>query len=498
MSVLRILVLLAAAANLPALAKPLLHVAAPESGIRWQSCLNSGFQRWFDDAPPPGLRCGYVEAPLVYQTHAGHAPPGNGNESVRLALTLLPATGPKKGSLVVIGGGPGLPGINPQLADDARVARLRKSYDIIGYDPRGVGQSTPKISCQLAENDETPSPNDNDIAGAEQQVRNIIDACIKRTGADVLQHIGTDEAVDDLDAIRHALGEPALTAVAYSYGTKVAALYAERYPKKTRALVLDGVVDLAEDDFTQRMNQERGYQQSFLRFAAYCDKTDSCPLPADANRAMQVYHAMLRKLHDHPFVTQAGYEISADDVLTVTRSLLLWPERWHELATLLHQLDAGIAGQQVSDLIDESYSPDADDALNVITCADVADPGADPQRLRRQRQEINTAAMFAHYLPLHEYPLEMCDLWPYRGKDRPHAPVVSPALPPLLFVAQRYDPATPYRNAQVMASRFKSPLITRERDGHTLVLNGIDRCVDESVVDYLLAPKKPRRDKVCR
>ncbi|USS96367.1 alpha/beta hydrolase [Serratia symbiotica] len=71
-------------------------------------------------------------------------------------------------------------------------------------------------------------------------------------------------------------------------------------------------------------------------------------------------------------------------------------------------------------------------------------------------------------------------------------------LPPLLFVGQRYDPATPYRNEQVMANWFKSPLITRERDGHTLVLKGADHCVDETVVDYLLAPKKPRHDKVCR
>ncbi|CAI0798403.1 alpha/beta hydrolase [Serratia ficaria] len=497
MSVLRILVLLAAAANLPAHAKLPVRAAAPESSIRWQSCLNSGFQRWFEDTPPPGLRCGYVDAPLIYPESAGQAL-SDRSETVRLALTLLPATGPKKGSLVVIAGGPGLPGINPQLAADASVARLRKSYDIIGYDPRGVGQSTPKIACQRGENDETPSPDDNDLAGAESQVREMIAACIRQTGAEALQHIGTDEAVNDLNVIRRALGEPGLTAVAYSYGTKVAALYAERYPKKTRALVLDGVVDLAEDDFAQRVNQERAYQQSFQRFAAYCGKTGSCPLSADANQALQSYHAMLRQLHERPFVTQDGYEISADDVITATRSLLPWPERWHELATLVRQINGGIAGRQAADLIDESYSPDADDALNVITCADVADPGADPQRLRRQRQEVNTAALFSHYLPLHEYPLEMCDLWPYRGKDRPHAAVASPALPPLLFVGQRYDPATPYRNAQAMAARFKSPLITRERDGHTLVLNGIDRCVDESVVDYLLAPKKPRRDKVCR
>ncbi|MEX0632196.1 hypothetical protein M8494_09830 [Serratia ureilytica] len=73
----------------------------------------------------------------------------------------------------MISGRPGLPGINPYLGNDAHVARLRKSYDIIGYDPRGVGQSTPKIFCQLAEGDETPSPDDNDVAGAESQTRTL-------------------------------------------------------------------------------------------------------------------------------------------------------------------------------------------------------------------------------------------------------------------------------------------------------------------------------------
>lgn len=136
MSVLRILALLAAtAAALPAQARPAAHGAAAENGIRWQSCLNSGFQRWFDEPPPPGLRCGYLEAPLAYATPPAHAARA-GEQTVRLALTLLPATGPKKGSVVMISGGPGLPGINPYLGNDAHVARLRKSYDIIGYDPR--------------------------------------------------------------------------------------------------------------------------------------------------------------------------------------------------------------------------------------------------------------------------------------------------------------------------------------------------------------------------
>jgi pimeloyl-ACP methyl ester carboxylesterase len=487
MSAFRVLFLLAVAVQLPAYAKPL---AKPSGTIQWQPCDSTAFQHWFSDGPPPaGLQCGYVEAPLSYQ---------NAAQTVQLALTRLPAVGPKKGSVVIIADGPGLSGINPKIAEQGPAWRLQKSYDIIGYDPRGVGQSTPKISCQLTASEETPSPDENDIPGAEQQARDMVAACIKQTGADVVQHMGTHEAVNDLDAIRRALGEPALTAVAYSYGTKVAELYAERFPKKTRALVLDGVVNLKEDDFTQRINQERGFQQSFLRFADECEKTGSCPLTSEPNGAIQLYHAMLRKLHDTPFVTPSGYEISADDVITLTRNLLPRRERWPELAAALGKIKAGKADDGVADLIDESYSPDADDARTVITCADMATPYADKPSLRRQRQEINTAASFPNYLPLHEYPLETCDFWPYLGHEQPHTPVLSAALPQLLFITQRYDPVTPYRNAREMASSFKSPLITREGDGHTLVLTGVNNCVDDAVVDYLLMPKKPRRDKSCR
>ncbi|MDQ9125037.1 alpha/beta hydrolase [Serratia fonticola] len=491
MSAFRVLFLLAVAVQLPAYAKPLVKSSGTAPGtIQWQPCNSTAFQHWFSDGPPPaGLQCGYVEAPLSGQ---------NAAQTVRLALTRLPAVGPKKGSVVIIADGPGSPGINPQIAEQGPAWRLQKSYDIIGYDPRGVGQSTPKISCQLTASEETPSPDENDIPGAEQQARDMVAACIKQTGADVVQHMGTHEAVNDLDAIRRALGEPALSAVAYSYGTKVAALYAERFPKKTRALVLDGVVNLKDDDFTQRINQERGFQQSFLRFADDCEKNGSCPLTSEPNRAIQLYHRMLHKLHDTPFVTPSGYEISADDVITLTRNLLPRRERWPELATALRKIDAGKADDAVTDLIDESYTPDADDARTVITCADMAKPDADQQLLRRQRQQINTAASFPNYLPLHEYPLETCDFWPYSGHVEPHVPLLSTALPPLLFITQRYDPVTPYRNAREMASSFKSPLITREGDGHTLALTGVDGCVDSAVVDYLLSPKKPRRDKSCR
>ncbi|MBJ2216951.1 alpha/beta hydrolase [Pseudomonas sp. MF7453] len=118
--------------------------------------------------------------------------------------------------------------------------------------------------------------------------------------------------------------------------------------------------------------------------------------------------------------------------------------------------------------------------------------------MRKQRQAIREASPFTNYLAVQQSGLELCDLWPWRGTLSAHVPVAAPNLPPLLFVGQQFDPTTPYINARQMAKWFKSPLVTREGDGHTLVLNGIDRCVDEAVVDYLLAPHETRPDKTCR
>lgn len=459
--------------------------------IRWQPCVNNGFSNWFEHEPPQELLCGYVYAPLIYPAHTR-------SEKVRLALTRLPAKGVKEGSVVVVSGGPGLPGINPYISNDNTVSKLRETYDIIGYDPRGVGQSTPKISCGLSGHNEETVQEEDSIAESEAYVRETIASCIKHTGARVLQHIGTHEAVNDLNVIRAALGEPGLTAVAYSYGTQVAALFAERFPEHTRALVLDGVVDISENGYTQQLNQARSFQRSFNRFAVYCAKKRNCPLPSDETQAIEAFQKIVSKVNEAPLITEDGSKITADDLLGSTQLLLLWSDRWPELATLLHKVSVRNADRQVVDLIRENYGPAAADALSVIFCADVSVPGSDTQVLRRQQQAISAASPYNQFPKGRELPLGICDLWPFRGKIQAHIPVVSPILPPLLFVSQRYDATTPYINAQQMSKWFSSPLITREGDGHTLVLTGVDRCVDEAVVDYLLAPLQAAQNKSCR
>lgn len=479
------------------------HPRQSTSGtIQWQPCNNPAFSHWFKpDAPSELLLCGYVEAPLVYADGGSQAHPGN-SRTVRLAVTRLPATGERKGSVVMITGGPGAQGIELPLypGDHKAIAALRQSYDIIGYDPRGVGQSTPKINCTLPKDKQPLPANIVDIAAEEQRAQEKVDACIQHTGLEVLQHISTNEAVNDLDVIRQALGESQLTAVAYSYGTKVAALYAERFPATTRALVLDGVVDLSEDGLSVWLNQGRSFQQTFLRFVEHCNlQGDYCPLGSGPEQATQRYQRLLNQIADQPLVMPSGRKITADDMLESTYIGLLWKEYWPDMMTTLRKIQNGESDKELEASINMLLETYDKDALMAIVCADEAQPASgDIRQQRSNRQKIIDAAPFSNFQQRKTTSRNECDLWPFPGKDQPHIPKPDAKLPPLLFIGQRYDAATPYRNAQAMAGWFNSPLITVEGDGHTLVLQDVLRCVDDAVVNYLLSPRQPLQSKTCQ
>ncbi|HDX7773673.1 TPA: alpha/beta fold hydrolase, partial [Escherichia coli] len=197
--------------------------------IEWQSCMTSPYSDWFGkESSSPELLCGYLSVPLKY-TDTGEDVSDENIPLVRLAMTKLPAKSKRKGSVIIISGGPGLPGINPYINFDWPVTNLRESWDIIGFDPRGVGQSFPAINCQQSNQERLVNVSE------KQLILQKINACIHNTGAEVIRHIGSHEAVYDIERIRQALGDKQLTAVAYSYGTQIAALYAERFPSSIRS-----------------------------------------------------------------------------------------------------------------------------------------------------------------------------------------------------------------------------------------------------------------------
>ncbi|WP_228723204.1 alpha/beta hydrolase [Limnobaculum xujianqingii] len=392
----------------------------------------------------------------------------------------------------MISGGPGMSGINPYITEDSVTKVLLSSFDIIGYDPRGVGNSIPKISCQQAETA------DNSSISTEASLKAWVSSCIKHTSANVLKHIGSDEATDDLESIRQALGEEKLTAVAYSYGTQVAAMYAERYPKKTRAIVLDGVVDISEDDITTQINQGRGFQLSLERFAHYCAEKSSCPLDPILGDVSDLYHKLLNRIDSETIFDAEGKRVTSDEITRVVTEKLLWSTYWDELVVILKQVSTGNVDKTTTELLSGNLFSASSDAQIAITCADHARLIKNPEWLKRGRIQAITALAYGNAkLEASDNLAEQCDYWPFRGKIQAHIPKIDAELPQLLFVAQRFDPTTPHSNATKMSGYFRSPLLTKEGDGHTLALAGEEQCINREVVDYLLFPEKIRRDKHC-
>ena len=176
------------------------------------------------------MECAVLAVPLSYQPDdAAH------QREVKLALTRQRAPN-SRGALLFIAGGPGQAGINPPVGKSAATQPLLREYDLIGYSPRGVAPSLPTIAC--------PVPDKN---AQVYEGKSFVESCVKHMGEDTLKYMSTRDAVEDVESIRRALGNERLNLVSYSYGTKVAALYAQRYPAHVRSVVLDGVVDLAED-----------------------------------------------------------------------------------------------------------------------------------------------------------------------------------------------------------------------------------------------------------
>ena len=318
-------------------------------------------------------------------------------------------------------------------------------------------------------------------------------------GADTLKYMSARDAVEDVESIRRALGNERLNLVSYSYGTKVAALYAQRYPAHVRSVVLDGVVDLAEDYTTQRLTQEQGYQHTFEQFAAWCaHNRPDCPLAAEPEAANRRMHALLAQLNAHPLTDKQGEAIDSDALIGLMGTEMLWQEGWPNLAKTLRDLQKGRTGSYNRLKYQSPTGEHEQDALTVISCADAALQLPREQELQRLRQ-IDDASRFDNYrAKSDEELLEPCSYWPHAGTDIAHTPKPDPSLPKLLFVAQTHDGTTPYRNAQAMAAAFSGHLLTREGTGHTLALNGLSECVDKQVADYLLDPAGFVAAQVCR
>ena len=470
--------------------------------IAWTKCKGADV--------PVDLQCGKVTVPLDY------ARPRAG--TLDLALARYQATGARRGSVLLNFGGPGGAGVSELAADAKDFMDLTNGYDVVTFDPRGVGRSSP-VSCgDDSGGASTATDEDTDLShpqAALRQLKKAADQCVRHSGP-VLAHIGTVNAARDLDVIRQALGDKKLNYLGFSYGTRLGAVYAAQFPQKVGRLVLDGVDTLTEPMSEQGIAGAAGQQKALDDFVDWCVKDVACPFGQDAREAGERVVQLVHSLDTDPVPTDLGQEFTGQDLVGAIAQALysqaLWPSLERALAQLVEDGDTRgvmgfatggaahpVRGESDGGLVDEDEVPpdNLPAALTAINCADDPDrPGADriTEDLARLRAEYDQASpVFGHYR-LTE--LLMCYGRP-KGTDFIRDKVRDVHSAKMLLVGTRGDPATPYRWTVETAQRLGPSAVVLDNRGEGHTGYGSSKCVHQKVDDFLLYGTLPPTGSSC-
>ncbi len=281
------------------------------------------------------FQCAKVTVPLDWSAPSGPA--------IQLALERLPATDPvhRLGSLLVNPGGPGASGVDfVRGAAEIYSSALRAQYDIVGFDPRGVGTSDP-VHClpgpkldaflTLDSMPETPAQ----IGALQTGDADFAAGCKADSGA-VLLHVGTRDVVRDLDVMRAVVGDAKLNWFGFSYGTYIGSFYAGMFPQRVGRMVLDGPVDPALDPAGLSEMQAAGFQDEFDRFADFCLATGQCPIGSSRQQITDAVTGMFTRLTDHPLRTAAGRLLTESDAMNGIAFAMYEPKQvWPQLVIAL-------------------------------------------------------------------------------------------------------------------------------------------------------------------
>ena len=435
--------------------------------------------------------CGQAYLCATLAVPADHADPGG--PTVELAVGMLPAGDPSRraGYLLANPGGPG-GGMQGFLDFGAGLSPyLLERFDVIGWDPRGVGGSVPS-SC-WAEAVELhlldPLPDSPIEWGAlDSAARAVADECIAELG-DMVGHIGTIDTVRDMDAIRRALGAETISYIGFSYGTLLGLLYADLFGEHLRAAVLDGVADPSLSGTEHAVGQIVGFERAIEDMFAWCRSDPGCAVSGDP---ADVFDGLLEQVDEAPLTGPAG-ELVLDPARVVLAAVLatyssqLWPFFFQFLAEATAGDGSGLAQ------LGEGYTLLADlGALVAITCTDVgAATRAELDALAEALEEVGGvfgSASVVSLLP--------CEHWPVEVGTRPVGPVAASLAPPILVVGNRGDNATPYEWAVAVADQLESGVLI-SYDGNEHGSYGLSRCVTGIVDEYLVNLIVPPENMDC-
>lgn len=459
--------------------------------LEWTSCDN-------------GMQCATATAPLDWSDPAA--------DSIELALTRTVATGSNPiGSLLVNPGGPGGSGFDfVQNSENGGVTdAVHERFDIVGFDPRGVGRST-AVSCadDPAVLDEYFFGNtDTDLeVGSDAWLQEGIDEttefgqeCLANTGA-LLEHVDTESTARDMDMLRAALGDKKLTYLGFSYGTYLGATYADLYPENVGRVVLDGAVDPAVTSTESSKIQAVGFENALRAYLADCLTQADCPFTATVDEDMVTIRDLLDALDESPLRNTDGRELESSAMTTAIIYPLYDEGNWPYLNQLFSSVMAGdpsLAWQ----LVDGYYDRDTDgtyltntfEAFIAINCLDDSTVSSFDE-IRAQAADIEAAAPL--FGPQFGYGGAGCSGWPFAGTRTP-GPITAEGSSDILVVGTTNDPATPYEQAVALAGELDNGhLVTYNGEGHT-AYGRSNSCITDTVDAYFIDGAVPATDPQC-
>ena len=439
--------------------------------------------------------CAMLEVPLDYEDLDG--------ETIELALSRISASGEDPlGSVVVNPGGPGSQSTTfaPLLAALWEDGPIGARFDVVGFDPRGVGLSSPSVDCYTDEERDATEPMSALGAWTEESTRAIVEKCADGSGGEkMLAHLGTRDVARDLDVLRSALGDDKLTYAGLSYGSRLGTVYAEMFPDKVRALVLDGAVDPLKDSRERQIQQRAAIQASFERFAEYCATQEECPLGTDPTRASGAAQALLQPLVDEPLAATGGRELTflaaGEGILYGLNSEALWPAAVNGLV----ELKAGRADALLA-MRDTSYGRSETGEYSNGLEATFAINCIDEDRLSKKEMTDlgNELDELAPLLDPGTTPTSVhgCADWPGESTlGFPYGTDIE-GLPEVLVTSATGDPATPHAGAISLATTLGARLLTVDANQHGTIASGIE-CVDDAVANYLVELELPDAGARC-
>jgi pimeloyl-ACP methyl ester carboxylesterase len=469
----------------------------------------AGFEKYYEQVVEfvncgEGIFCADVQMPMNWDDPA--------SEPIVIATSYRKAD--KKdplGFVLFNPGGPGASGYDWVLesSDFLGTKKLRENFNILGFDPRGVGRSS-AVSCLTdAETDEFlynatgfELGSDEDLAFTREAIKDFGAKCLEETG-DLLAHVDTVSAAKDMDVLRAVLGQEKLNYLGYSYGSLLGTTYATLFPDRVGQFVLDGAIDPTVSDEQQNLFQIEAFEKTLMAFLEACEQYKDCPFTGFVEGDLETIREFFLELENKPLPTQSGRELTIWAAVTGLIMPLYSESYWPYLATAFDMAlnkDQGDVFMLLADQYndrgeDGTYSTNVLAANYAISCLD-SRSSSNIFSMRRQNSALLEAApTLGRYW---QFGALRCESWPFEVKQSPDSYKATGA-PTILVVGTTGDPATPYAQAQSLAGEILDDafLLTYDGEGHTIYGQQVD-CVDDVVDKFFITAKLPATDPYCQ